>query len=61
MIIIEIAWKKREVMIIYTQSQINDIEKAVFELLSYADQHKKTRLSRCYKFCKTILNNIKIK
>lgn len=60
MICIEIAWKKRVTMIIYTQSQIKDIEKAVFELLSYADQHKKTRLSRCYKFCKTILNNIKI-
>lgn len=47
-------------MIIYTKDQIEQIEKAIFALWSYANQHKKKPLSRCYQFCETILKNIKI-
>lgn len=47
-------------MIIYTKEQIEDIEKAVHTLWSYADQHKRAPLSRCYQCCEIILKNIKI-
>lgn len=47
-------------MIVFSKTQIENIEKAVYTLWSYGEQHRKTKFSRCYQFCETILRNIRI-
>lgn len=47
-------------MIIFSKQQIEDVEKAVQSLWAYANLHKRTPLTRCYRCCEIILKNIKI-